>query len=313
MAPSLNTLNSSTHQDHSFSPLSLGVNHKTLRRPVLRVQTGRGTHFDHLQGPFNTNNTPPEYQDATTPPSAGRFTFNVEDDDLVSSDAEPLSALPSLTSTSSTATSPWSEGLPTPSPRPMSPVLGHANLPLDPVLRSPRRRRSKDHIRRPPNAFIIFRKRFQDNMDLNRDQTKRSRAAGKAWWELTSEEKEAYARMAMEAKEEHARTYPGYVYSPRRRTTKPPKEKTTRTRKAKTTKATRPKVMKTSPSPNGLQTSSTSISSVDAVFFNTFAVEPPARTPGKSALFASPLPQTEVSSSKCMSVFTSDVSHLPGI
>ncbi|KAJ7670580.1 hypothetical protein DFH06DRAFT_1178521 [Mycena polygramma] len=76
------------------------------------------------------------------------------------------------------------------------------------------------HIPRPRNAFICFRSEYVKAQKLasaqsgSVNQTVLSRGAADVWRELSAEEREPYAAMAHEEKEQHALKYPNYRYSP---------------------------------------------------------------------------------------------------
>ncbi|KAK7064654.1 HMG box domain-containing protein [Favolaschia claudopus] len=81
------------------------------------------------------------------------------------------------------------------------------------------RRRSEDHIPRPPNPFICFRSEYCEKNKLRgaaeiRDHREVSRLAGVAWRALSLPEKKKYEDIAREKKSIHAQMYPGYSYTP---------------------------------------------------------------------------------------------------
>ncbi|ESK86232.1 HMG-box [Moniliophthora roreri MCA 2997] len=82
------------------------------------------------------------------------------------------------------------------------------------------RRRSHDHVPRPPNAFILYRsdywkmEKLHDEKEREKDHCEISRLAARSWKELPDERKEEYRRQALIKKAEHARQYPGYKYAP---------------------------------------------------------------------------------------------------
>jgi hypothetical protein len=81
------------------------------------------------------------------------------------------------------------------------------------------RRRSADHVPRPPNSFILFRSDYcvrnkQLDSEAVRDHALVSQLAGKAWRALSPAARKEYEDIAQEKKKEHAEKYPGYTYSP---------------------------------------------------------------------------------------------------
>ncbi|KAL8286816.1 hypothetical protein RQP46_004344 [Phenoliferia psychrophenolica] len=95
------------------------------------------------------------------------------------------------------------------------------------------RKQSPDHIKRPPNAFIIFRSHCCNPTDSGEapdapgtptalqlaeleitDHRHISRIASYLWKNLKPVEKSYWESRAKERKEEHARLYPGYKYKP---------------------------------------------------------------------------------------------------
>ncbi|KAF6762672.1 hypothetical protein DFP72DRAFT_1164566 [Ephemerocybe angulata] len=74
------------------------------------------------------------------------------------------------------------------------------------------------HIRRPPNAFMIYRsdliKSGRIPAGVEHRQQHFSKLAGQCWNLLTETEKDVYRAKAQEALEEHQRTYPNYKFKP---------------------------------------------------------------------------------------------------
>ncbi|ESK91387.1 HMG-box [Moniliophthora roreri MCA 2997] len=79
------------------------------------------------------------------------------------------------------------------------------------------RRHDDGHIRRPPNAFILFRSECCKNKGKETDETVISRLAGKLWGKLPADEKEVYQQRALQVAAEHSKLYPGYKYTPSHR------------------------------------------------------------------------------------------------
>ncbi|KAK0216861.1 hypothetical protein IW262DRAFT_1507267 [Armillaria fumosa] len=105
-------------------------------------------------------------------------------------------------------------GAGTPSTNASTPVSSYPSSPAS----SPSASKSdKAHIPRPSNAYIIFRSEYVAiHKSLLKTQQKASKKAGAAWHELPKESQDYYRELAKQRKEEHARTYPGYKYQPRR-------------------------------------------------------------------------------------------------
>ncbi|TEB20597.1 hypothetical protein FA13DRAFT_204649 [Coprinellus micaceus] len=78
-----------------------------------------------------------------------------------------------------------------------------------------------DHVRRPRNAFIVFRSHFNKKIEAQRfiegpkmNQNTVSRDAGHAWRALPESQKDYYRRLAKQESDEHKRNHPGYRYAP---------------------------------------------------------------------------------------------------
>ncbi|KAF5372182.1 hypothetical protein D9758_004970 [Tetrapyrgos nigripes] len=107
---------------------------------------------------------------------------------------------------------------------------------------------AKEKIRRPPNAWILFRSAkctefttiYQaENNGKKPSQADLSRMISNAWNTASPDVRVHYERLAEEAKVEHKKTYPDYVYNPQHKKNKnemPPEEKKKR-KKAKRVKA----------------------------------------------------------------------------
>ncbi|KAL0578971.1 hypothetical protein V5O48_003011 [Marasmius crinis-equi] len=110
---------------------------------------------------------------------------------------------------------------PHPSPYPLegsSPPSSHDEKDLASPRTSKPRKATEDRIRRPPNAFILFRSDWkQRQTHIERDETKISRMAGIAWRNLPPQEKAYWERKAHEAKIQHKAAYPEYRYAPKSR------------------------------------------------------------------------------------------------
>lgn len=76
------------------------------------------------------------------------------------------------------------------------------------------------HIRRPRNAFFLFRSDFKlendrrDEQDRIKSQAVLSRMAGELWGTLDDKAKHIYKLRAEKEAHQHIKTYPGYRYNP---------------------------------------------------------------------------------------------------
>ncbi|KAF8887800.1 hypothetical protein BD779DRAFT_490799 [Infundibulicybe gibba] len=91
--------------------------------------------------------------------------------------------------------------------------------PCDVPRTSHSRRRQKDHVSRPPNAFMLYRSDFwaQEKLKetpIERDHRDISRIAAHCWHQLGDEEKQKYKKLAEQRKEIHRLQHPDYKYAP---------------------------------------------------------------------------------------------------
>ncbi|KAF2862640.1 high mobility group box, partial [Piedraia hortae CBS 480.64] len=72
------------------------------------------------------------------------------------------------------------------------------------------------HVKRPANAFILFRKAHSQAISrvVGGDNGQISAIAGKMWKEASAEVKDEFYQRAKEEKERHAKLNPGYKYQP---------------------------------------------------------------------------------------------------
>ena len=117
----------------------------------------------------------------------------------------------------------------------------------DPVERRPRKG-DEDYIKRPENAFILFRRKCceersvvegsEDGQGVTAAPVKKQRQAdlskmiSQQWKSLSQEERQRWESLAKEKKKEHEQMYPNYVYRPQR--SKASKGKKSKGRKAST-------------------------------------------------------------------------------
>ncbi|KAG7262559.1 hypothetical protein CRUP_030121, partial [Coryphaenoides rupestris] len=77
------------------------------------------------------------------------------------------------------------------------------------------RKREKDHIRRPMNAFMIFSKRHRalvHQRHPNQDNRTVSKILGEWWYALGGNEKQQYHDLAFQVKEAHFKAYPDWKW-----------------------------------------------------------------------------------------------------
>ncbi|KAK0441294.1 hypothetical protein EV421DRAFT_1812496 [Armillaria borealis] len=111
-------------------------------------------------------------------------------------------------------TTPVSEA-PSPAPSAFSHSSTQSDTP-SPRRHTPLHRRTPEHVRRPPNAFMLFRSDYwRENKDIIRERNHReiSRICGELWRALPPDEKQVYRDMANDAKEVHLAKYPDYKFT----------------------------------------------------------------------------------------------------
>ncbi|KAJ7227060.1 hypothetical protein GGX14DRAFT_510556 [Mycena pura] len=81
------------------------------------------------------------------------------------------------------------------------------------------RKKSDNHIPRPPNAFILFRSSFiksqRVSTEVETNHSTLSKIIGLTWKNLSEDEREIWRRKAMEAVAEHKRNFPSYAFRPK--------------------------------------------------------------------------------------------------
>ena len=147
----------------------------------------------------------------------------------------PLSPTSSINSDSSSLPSPTSTIHLSPQhTRPTQPPAlpkRRKSLGGDPVERRPRKG-DEDYIKRPENAFILFRRKCceerngtegpEDGQSGSAAPVKKQRQAdlskmiSQQWKSLSPEERQRWEDLAKEKKKEHEQMYPNYVYRPQR-------------------------------------------------------------------------------------------------
>src|SRR6267154_71001 len=99
------------------------------------------------------------------------------------------------------------------------------------------RARDKEHVARPPNAFMVYRsyvwytKQLEDNDEKNLSSV--SRLAGRSWQVMSDQARYPFRQVADIAKREHAARNPDYKYAPSSRSQTSQKKPARRASKAK--------------------------------------------------------------------------------
>ncbi|XP_065578825.1 protein capicua homolog [Artemia franciscana] len=82
-------------------------------------------------------------------------------------------------------------------------------------LKSPRKLKEKDHVRRPMNAFMIFSKRHRalvHQRHPNQDNRTVSKILGEWWYALDPQQKKQYHDLALQVKEAHFKAHPDWKW-----------------------------------------------------------------------------------------------------
>src|ERR1051325_1580708 len=105
-------------------------------------------------------------------------------------------------------------------------ITNHVSLPIE-MLITPNKTSRRGNTPRPQNSFVIYRRDFMAKLsgiygpELSSNLPLVSSNASK-WWNYESEEiKDIYKLVADMAKEVHRRTYPDYVYKPKKKRAPP--------------------------------------------------------------------------------------------
>jgi hypothetical protein len=99
------------------------------------------------------------------------------------------------------------------------------------------RARDKEHVARPPNAFMVYRsyvwhtKQLEDNDEKNLSSV--SRLAGRSWQTMSDQARHPFRQVADIAKREHAARNPDYKYAPSSRSQTSQKKPARRASRAK--------------------------------------------------------------------------------
>lgn len=123
--------------------------------------------------------------------------------------------------------------------RPPSPLSSHkrrkSSCSSDIAERRPKKG-DEDYIKRPENAFILFRRKCCEERQAEEEAAKAdgakkprqadlSKTISQMWKGLPSQERQKWEAMAKEKKKEHEQLYPNYVYRPQRSKDKDGKNK----------------------------------------------------------------------------------------
>ncbi|PPQ70612.1 hypothetical protein CVT24_000685 [Panaeolus cyanescens] len=185
-------------------------------------------------------------------PTPRSFTFpsthNLSDSPYSSPSSSPFEPdLRSLPSSSSHCTLSTSTPPPPPVARPFSPESPSVHYPTEsPITTSNLKRRKsscssdvverrpkkgdEDYIKRPENAFILFRRKCcedrqaveegtaaaADGPTKKQRQADLSKTISQQWKSLSAEERQFWEQLAKDKKKEHEALYPNYVYRPQR-------------------------------------------------------------------------------------------------
>lgn len=82
---------------------------------------------------------------------------------------------------------------------------------------------SKEHIPRPPNAFMLYRSHMlknRGNANAEKRQQELSRIAGQLWRSMNKEDRAVWHKKAAEVQADHYAKYPDYKFKPNRKSAK---------------------------------------------------------------------------------------------
>uniref|UniRef100_A0A3Q3M0Q5 HMG box domain-containing protein n=1 Tax=Mastacembelus armatus TaxID=205130 RepID=A0A3Q3M0Q5_9TELE len=116
--------------------------------------------------------------------------------------------------TESDTDDPFSPGV-TSDPAPSTGPIKRRTQSLSALPKDGDRKREKDHIRRPMNAFMIFSKRHRalvHQRHPNQDNRTVSKILGEWWYALGPNEKQQYHDLAFQVKEAHFRAHPDWKW-----------------------------------------------------------------------------------------------------
>ncbi|KAM6899773.1 protein capicua homolog [Xenentodon cancila] len=116
--------------------------------------------------------------------------------------------------TESDTDDPFSPGVAN-NPSPSNGPIKRRTQSLSALPKDAERKREKDHIRRPMNAFMIFSKRHRalvHQRHPNQDNRTVSKILGEWWYALGPNEKQQYHDLAFQVKEAHFRAHPDWKW-----------------------------------------------------------------------------------------------------
>nr|XP_057902573.1 protein capicua homolog isoform X2 [Doryrhamphus excisus] len=117
--------------------------------------------------------------------------------------------------TESDTDDPFSPGVGANDPAPSSGPAKRRTQSLSALPKDGDRKKEKDHIRRPMNAFMIFSKRHRalvHQRHPNQDNRTVSKILGEWWYALGPNEKQQYHDLAFQVKEAHFRAHPDWKW-----------------------------------------------------------------------------------------------------
>lgn len=138
--------------------------------------------------------------------------------------------LPNPSLTIATPPPPFSQLRPESPSSPVSPATHKrrkSSCSSDVVERRPKKG-DEDYIKRPENAFILFRRKCCEDRQAEEEAAKAegttkkprqadlSKTISQMWKSLPSEERQKWEQLAKDRKREHEQLYPNYVYRPQR-------------------------------------------------------------------------------------------------
>ncbi|KAI0915962.1 hypothetical protein AcV5_003426 [Taiwanofungus camphoratus] len=191
----------------------------------------------HLTALEVSTDVPPPPTVAIISPTPRAFTFPINDAPFASPSSSPFepdlkSATPPPARTLSPTSSIGSDSssvLSTPTSRSSQASHKRRRSTASDIGERRPKKGDEDYIKRPENAFILFRRKCceerqaQDDADDNASgpvkkqrQADLSKTISQQWKTLSSEERQYWEGLAKEKKKEHEAMYPNYVYRPQR-------------------------------------------------------------------------------------------------
>ncbi|KAG6369507.1 hypothetical protein JVT61DRAFT_14305 [Boletus reticuloceps] len=206
---------------------SLEVITDTIQPPSLAIvsPTPRAISF-----PFNQTQTSPYSSPTSSPfePDLRKLTLSPSKSTLVTPISPSDTSRTTSSSTSVFSTIPSTTSLSTFPASPSSPHKRRKSSTCSDLERRPKKG-DEDYIKRPENAFILFRRQCCEDRQATIEEappadgpTKKQRQAdlsktiSQQWKALSPEERLYWEELAKEKKKEHEQMYPNYVYRPQR-------------------------------------------------------------------------------------------------